>query len=404
MPDFAKLLTSAAQGSDARFTGFPEFNFVGGHIDADTIPVDAMIEAISSVLAREGTDLATYGLQSGPQGYYPLRQYVAAKLDKYCAISCEAEDILLTSGSLQGMDLVNQALLNEGDIVVVEESNYGGALSRFRNLGVDMEAIPLDADGMLTDQLEIALQRLADAARLPKFIYTVPTVHNPTGSILSLERRHELLRIAAKHDIVIVEDECYADLVWSGERPPALYALDNDQRVIHIGTFSKTVAPALRVGYVAAPWSILGHIMPLKSDAGSGALEQMLLAEFCPDKFDKHLSKINNAFQTKLDALTAAIDREFGTTASYEYPPGGIFLWVKFEPPVDTEKLALVAGAEGVAVNPGHEWSLQDDSKQFIRLCFANPSVQDIDAGITKLASICHDTFGVPEFGANKKR
>ena len=277
MPHFAKLLTSAAQGSDARFTGFPEFNFVGGHIDADTIPVDAMIEAISSVLAREGTDLATYGLQSGPQGYYPLRQYVAAKLDKYCAISCEAEDILLTSGSLQGMDLVNQALLNEGDIVVVEESNYGGALSRFRNLGVDMEAIPLDADGMLTDQLEIALQRLADAARLPKFIYTVPTVHNPTGSILSLERRHELLRIAAKHDIVIVEDECYADLVWSGERPPALYALDNDQRVIHIGTFSKTVAPALRVGYVAAPWSILGHIMPLKSDAGSGALEQLSL-------------------------------------------------------------------------------------------------------------------------------
>ena len=196
MPDFAKLLTSVAQGSDARFTGFPEFNFVGGHIDADTIPVDAMIEAISSVLAREGTDLATYGLQSGPQGYYPLRQYVAAKLDKYCAINCGAEDILLTSGSLQGMDLVNQALLNEGDIVIVEESNYGGALSRFRNLGVDMEAIPLDSDGMMTDQLEIALQRLADAGRLPKFIYTVPTVHNPTGSILSLERRHELLRIA----------------------------------------------------------------------------------------------------------------------------------------------------------------------------------------------------------------
>jgi len=404
MPDFTKLLTSAAQSCEARFSGFPQYNFVGGHIDADTIPVDAMIDAMSSVLAREGADLATYGLQSGPQGYYPLRQYVAAKLDKYCAIKCDAEDILLTSGSLQGMDLINQALLNQGDIVIVEESNYGGALSRFRKLGVDMEAIPLDTDGMLTDELEITIQRLADAGRSPKFIYTVPTVHNPTGSILSLERRHELLRIAAAYDIVIVEDECYADLVWSGERPPALYALDNDQRVIHIGTFSKTVAPALRVGYVAAPWSILGHIMTLKTDAGSGALEQMLLAEFCPDKFDKHLVKLNKAFQKKLDSLTAAIDREFGTSVSYEYPPGGIFLWVKFEPPVDTEKLAQVAGAEGVVVNPGHEWSLQGDSKQFIRLCFANPSVAGIDAGITKLARICHETFGVPEFGANKMR
>jgi len=404
MPDFTKLLTSAAQSSEARFSGFPQYNFVGGHIDADTIPVDAMIDAMSSVLAREGADLATYGLQSGPQGYYPLRQYVAAKLDKYCAIKCDAEDILLTSGSLQGMDLINQALLNQGDIVIVEESNYGGALSRFRKLGVDMEAIPLDTDGMLTDELEITIQRLADAGRSPKFIYTVPTVHNPTGSILSLERRHELLRIAAAYDIVIVEDECYADLVWSGERPPALYALDNDQRVIHIGTFSKTVAPALRVGYVAAPWSILGHIMTLKTDAGSGALEQMLLAEFCPDKFDKHLVKLNKAFQKKLDSLTAAIDREFGTSVSYEYPSGGIFLWVKFEPPVDTEKLAQVAGAEGVVVNPGHEWSLQGDSKQFIRLCFANPSVAGIDAGITKLARICHETFGVPEFGANKMR
>ncbi len=404
MPDFTKLLTSAAQSSEARFSGFPQYNFVGGHIDADTIPVDAMVDAMSSVLAREGADLATYGLQSGPQGYYPLRQYVAAKLDKYCAIKCDAEDILLTSGSLQGMDLINQALLNQGDIVIVEESNYGGALSRFRKLGVDMEAIPLDTDGMLTDELEITIQRLADAGRSPKFIYTVPTVHNPTGSILSLERRHELLRIAAAYDIVIVEDECYADLVWSGERPPALYALDNDQRVIHIGTFSKTVAPALRVGYVAAPWSILGHIMTLKTDAGSGALEQMLLAEFCPDKFDKHLVKLNKAFQKKLDSLTAAIDREFGTSVSYEYPPGGIFLWVKFEPPVDTEKLAQVAGAEGVVVNPGHEWSLQGDSKQFIRLCFANPSVAGIDAGITKLARICHETFGVPEFGANKMR
>jgi len=192
--------------------------------------------------------------------------------------------------------------------------------------------------------------------------------------------------------------------VWAGDRPQALRAMDSTGRVVHVGSFSKTIAPALRVGYIVADWSLMGHLLSLKTDAGSGALEQMLLAEYCTQHFDDHLKNLNNNLQAKLHALTSALDREFGVSAQYSSPPGGIFLWVKLPEKVDTTKLAQVAGADGVAINPGAEWSLQNDSGQYLRLCFANPSIETIDAGITRLADICFREFGVPERGQNRER
>lgn len=388
----------------APWSGFPKYNFVGGHGDAGTLPVDKLIAAVTRALEREGRDLATYSLQSGPQGYKPLREYLVSKLKRYTSIDCSTDNIMLTSGSLQGMDLVNSALLNKGDIVIVEESNYGGALSRFRKLGVEMIAIALDSEGMRMDLLENKLGELDKKGLQAKFIYTIPTVHNPTATILSSERRQQMLKLAARHNLAIVEDECYADLVWSGERPAALFALDTDERVIHIGSFSKTVAPALRVGYVVAPWSLIGQLLTLKTDAGSGAVEQMMLAEFCPEHFDNHLTTLNAELRQKLDTLVAALDREFGTSISYTYPPGGIFLWVTFPDGVNTTELCIAANKAGVAINPGEEWSLEDGADKSMRLCFAHPDHAQLDAGVVELAKVCHAQFGIPEFGANKPR
>ena len=295
-------------------------------------------------------------------------------------------------------------MLNKGDIVIVEESNYGGALSRFRKLGVEMIAIALDSEGMRMDLLENKLSELDKKGLQAKFIYTIPTVHNPTATILSSERRQQMLKLAARHNLAIVEDECYADLVWSGERPAALFALDTDERVIHIGSFSKTVAPALRVGYVVAPWSLIGQLLTLKTDAGSGAVEQMMLAEFCPEHFDNHLTTLNAELRQKLDTLVAALDREFGTSVSYTYPPGGIFLWVTFPDGVNTTELCIAANKAGVAINPGEEWSLEDGADKSMRLCFAHPDHAQLDAGVVELAKVCHAQFGIPEFGANKPR
>ena len=402
--DFAPMLPAHVPPPAPRWTGFPEYNFVGGHIDNATVPVDDLRAAIDTAMQKEGVNLATYYLQSGPLGYKPCRDFVAQKLKTYAGIDTTGDDILLTSGSLQAMDLVNRLLLQEGDTVIVEESNYGGAFTKLRKLGVNMVPVALDSQGMRMDSLEAALDDLAAKGIKPKYIFAIITVHNPTGTILPLDRRHKMLELAKKHGVPIFEDECYSDLVWANERPPALRALDDSGMVIHIGTFSKTVGPALRVGYINADWDVLGRLVAMKADAGSGALEQMMLAEYCPDHFDAHLKKCNAALKAKLDALTDALDENFGATIHYESPPGGIFLWVKLPEGVKTAKLAEVAGKQGVAVNPGPEWSLGDDADEWIRICFANPPVETIRAGVAKLADICHEEFGVPEISGNVRR
>jgi 2-aminoadipate transaminase len=249
---------------------------------------------------------------------------------------------------------------------------------------------------------------LADLQRRgirPKYIYTIPTVQNPSGTIMSEERRAEMLRLSRAHGVPIFEDECYSDLIWDGRRPPALYALSNGVGVIHIGSFSKSISPALRVGYMVASWDILARILALKTDAGSGALEQMVLAEFCAVHFAEHVRKLNRGLYAKLETLVTALAEQFGTTAEFDPPKGGIFLWVKLPDSVDTQRLAQLALAEGVAINPGAEWSTsKEHGNRRLRLCFANPDAETIRRGVAALAQICQREFGVPSQIANFKR
>lgn len=403
--DFTTVLREDLPPPAVRWGGFPQHNFVGGHNAPEGIPVEELIDSATRVLAREGQTLATYSLESGPLGYLPLREFLVGKLKRHASIDCSAEEILLTSGSLQGIDLINQVLLAPGDRVIVEEACYGGCFTRFQRLGVTPIGIPGDRDGMRMDALSDSLDRLRSEGVAPKYIYTIPTIQNPTASIMSLERRKELIALAVAHGVPIFEDECYSDLIWDGRRPPAIYALDESARTVFVGSFSKSIAPALRVGYVVAPWSFLSRLLACKIDAGSGALEQMLLADYCARHFDSHVTALNQALKAKLDALTEALGEHFGTAAEFDPPKGGIFLWVKLPPAVDTTRLAQVAAAEGVAVNPGEEWSIEgEDARRALRICYANPPVETIRAGIAKLAEICHREFGVPERSANVER
>src|SRR6266436_2999314 len=372
--DFAPLLAPALPPPAAKWTGFPKYNFTGGNNDADHVPVDRLIAAATAVLAREGATLATYGLESGPLGYRPLREFLADKLERTAGISCTADEILITSGSLQALDLVNGALLARGDTVLIEQESYQGALTRLTRLGVNAVGIPLDRDGMRTDAVAAALDDLKRRGIRAKYIYTIPTVQNPTGTILSEQRRHEMLRLAAQYGVPIFEDDCYSDLIWDGRRPPALHAMSTRGGVIHIGSFSKSVAPALRVGYIVADWDLLARMLALKTDAGSGALEQMVLAEFCTAHFATHVPKLTRGLRGKLETLMEALAEQFGTAAEFDDPKGGIFLWVKLPDAVDTQKLAQAALAKGVSINPGPEWSSdKTHSKSRMRLCFAHP-------------------------------
>ena len=230
-------------------------------------------------------------------------------------------------------------------------------------------------------------------------------MQNPTGTIMPVTRRAELLRLSAEHGVPIFEDDCYADLIWDHKRPPAIYAMSKHGGVIHIGSFSKSVAPALRVGYIVAPWEFMSRTLALKTDAGSGALEQMVLAEFCTPHFNEHVPELTRALRRKLDTLMETLNEQFGTAAEFEEPKGGIFLWVKLPDHVDTMKLYQPALNAGVAINPGPQWSTDAAySKCRMRLCFASPTHEEIRKGVAVLAEVCSREFGVPTRSANIER
>lgn len=402
--DFSSLFARNLPVPSAKWGGFAKYHFIGGNNDAELLPLDRLVAAAATAMQREGKSLATYNL-TGPQGYLPLRQFLVGKLKRDAGIACTANDILITSGSLQGLDLVNSVLTEPGDTVLFEQDSYEGSINRLKRLGVTAIGIPVDRDGLRTDVVSNVLADLKQRGTRPKYIYTIPTVQNPTATILSEARRIELLKLSEAYGVPIFEDDCYADLVWDGKRPPALYAMSKAGNVIYIGSFSKSIAPALRVGYLLADWSVMSRILSIKTDAGSGALEQLTLAEFCPAHFHDHVEKLRKGLRLKCEALMEALAEQFGTAAEFDDPKGGIFLWVKLPDNVDTLTLRQAALAAGVTLNPGPEWSLDaTHAKSRLRLCFASPSVEAIRDGVAALADVCRREFGVPERSANIAR
>ena len=403
--DWEPLFAGKTPAPATRFAGFPAYNFVGGHNDPAAVPVAALAETAARVVAEQGHLLATYGLDSGALGHRGLREFVAGKLRDQRGIGAGDDDVLITSGSLQALDLVNELLLEPGDTVLVEQFTYGGMLTRLARKGVEVVGIPLDEDGLRVDRLEAELQRLQGQGVRPKYLYTVPTLQNPTATVMPLDRRLALLALCARFDVPIFEDECYADLVWEGDWPPALRGLPGGERVIHIGSFSKSLAPALRLGYVNAPWSVLSRLVALKTDAGTPALEQMVVADYFGRRFEPHVQELKARLAAKCEVLMEALGEQFGAAAEFARPKGGIFLWVKLPEGIDTKRLEAAALAEGVAFNPGIEWSTDAAAaRSSLRLCYALPDEATIREGVARLAEICHRETGIPVRSANRPR
>lgn len=389
--DYAGLMRPDLPPPAVKWGGFPKYNFVGGHNDPENIPLGGLVAAACSVLEREGRTLSTYGLESGALGYLPLRQFIASKLAKDSGIACSADEVLITSGSLQGLDLVNQVLVSAGDTVIIEEMTYAGALKRLKRIGANVVGVPVDRDGLSSIGVEAALKDLKGRGIRPKYIYTIPTVQNPTATVMSEARRAELLKPSSAYGVPIFEDECYADLIWDGKRPPALRAMaGNSDQVIHIGSFSKSIAPAVRLGWLVAGWPVMSRILSVKNDGGSSAIDQMTIGEYCRMDFDAHVLALRKTLRRKVETLMDALRAEFGQIAEFDDPAGGIFLWVKLRGDIDTSRLAQVALQSGVAINPGEEWMTDPvEGRTRIRICFAYPSEATIREGVAKLAEVC---------------
>ena len=335
-----------------------------------------------------------------------MREFLTTKLKRDAGIDCTADDILIVSGSLQALDLVNQTLLARGDTVLIEQESYQGSLNRLARGSASTRSASrstIRACGWMRWRRRSPTTSGAASSRN----ISTPSRRCRTrpARILPESRRDEMLKLSLEYGVPIFEDDCYADLIWSGERPPAIYAMSRHGGVIHIGSFSKSIAPALRVGFIVAPWAMMSRMLALKTDAGSGALEQMVLAEYCAPHFATHVPKLTRGLRAKLDTLMEALNEQFGTTAEFEEPKGGIFLWVKLPDNVDTLKLYQAALAAGVSINPGPEWSTNKaHSGSRLRLCFASPSHEQIREGVAVLAEVCRREFGVPARIANVER
>ncbi len=398
---FTAQVAKGAPGPGVRFGGFAEYYFIGGNNDPTQIPKDMLARAAETVIKRDGHMIAIYNMGVGPQGYPPLRAFVADKMKRHRGITVDGENILITTGSNQGIDLVVAAMINPGDVVVMEEHCYASSISRFKKSGAVVIPVKLDDDGIVMDDLARILAEQKAAGTPVKMIYTIPTIQNPTGSILPMDRRVRMVELARQFDTLIFEDECYADLIWAGGAPAALYSMA-PERTVHIGSFSKTLAPALRLGYATGDWEILGRMTALKNDGGTGALDQMIASEYFTTYFDQHVESLTKVLGDKLDCMIEAVEAEFGSHMTLFKPKGGIFLWMKLPDEVDVRTLIGPAGKEGIVFNPGPEWSLLGDgAKSHLRLCFALNSKENIREGVAKFARVCFEQTGIPPQSRN---
>ena len=386
----AALLKPWLADGEASWVGDPPFNFVGGHNDPASVPFGGFAEAATAALARHGPALARYNLGGSPQGHLPLREFISEALARRAHMATDPSEVLVTSGSLQALDLVNAALISPGDPVIVEEATYAGTLSRLAALQADVHGVGLDRNGIRIDHLNEVLESLARRGRRPKFIYTIPTVQNPTGTVMPVDRRLELLEVSRRYEVAIFEDDCYADLVFAGRRPPTIRSLDAaGGQVVYCGSFSKTLAPALRLGYIVADWPVISRLLALKTDAGSGALEQIVVAEYAAAHFDDHVDALTAVLRAKCDAICGALRNSLPELASFDEPSGGIFVWVALPDGVDTDRLVAPAAARGVEFNPGSGWCVDPGyGASRMRLCFGHLRSDDIAAGIAALADV----------------
>jgi DNA-binding transcriptional MocR family regulator len=360
-------------------------SFAGSFPAPDLMPAEAFRRAMNRVLKEKGGDVLAYG---PPSGYAPLREAIAADLRRRGS-RAGAEDILITNGSQQAIELVFRAFVDPGDAVVLDEPTYTGALSVLASLDARLVGVPSDAHGMRPDLLERALER-----HHPRLLYLQPTFHNPTTRVMPEGRRREILDLARRHYCPVVEDDWAGDLRLEGEDLPTLHALDGGGHVIHLSTFSKKLLPGLRIGWLAAPGPVLSRLALLKQieDHGTSLLLQAALHAFLEEgSLTDHLEATRAAYRRRRDAMLRAIDRSFPEGVEASRPEGGLFVWVTLPRGVDGDEIAASARERGVLLNPGSLFHFDGGGKNTLRLTFSAVTPEQIERGVSVLGALLRE-------------
>jgi 2-aminoadipate transaminase len=379
-----------------KVTQRPEvISFAGGLPAPEVFPVEKFKEACQKVL----TDQPQFALQYGPtEGYRPLREFIVTQMARY-GILAGVDNVLITSGSQQALDLIAKLLINRGDRILVESPTYLGALQAFDLMGAEYVTVPIDDHGLNTEHLEAALRSG------PKFMYILPNFQNPGGVTLSEDRRRELVLLSDKYGIPIIEDDPYGQLRYEGEHKTPLVVLDrtNLQRdhgytlgnVIYLSTFSKLLAPGLRVAWIVAPPDVIARLSQLKqsTDLHTSTFAQMVTYEVARDGFlDEHVKLIRSVYRERKDAMMKALTDYFPEEVTWTHPHGGLFLWATLPSGINTRKLLDEALRNDVAFVPGDPFFPDGDKGSHMRLNFSNATPEMIREGIRRLSiAVAHE-------------
>ena len=357
-------------------------NFDSGIGDAHLFPAEDFRKVLQTVMRRDGIAALDYG---EPNGHGALRETIAHILASQ-GLQTQPENVLITAGSQQALSLISQLLLKPGDVILVESPTYSGALDLFRSLDFRVVGIPMDGQGMQVEMLEKLLQQ-----HHPKLIYTIPNFHNPTGTCLSSQRRRQLIVLADRYNIPILEDDFVGDLRYEGRTQPALKALDPGGRVIYINTFSKILMPGLRVGFLIAEGPVYNALVNFKrvNDLATSTLVQRAVEAYVTvGRYQAHLRRSCQIFRKRRDTMLLAIRRYLPAEIRFDTPLGGLFIWLQLPGNLSSEMLLPLAWEEGVVFAPGNEFFPDKlDGRNWLRLNFVAQAPDQINEGIKRLGS-----------------
>ena len=353
-------------------------SFAGGLPSAETFDKETVAEIASEVLIQDGDKILQYG---STEGYAPLREELIKYLQKD-SFNISHENLLITSGAQQGIDLVAKAIVNPGDVVVVESPSYLAALQIFKTYEAKLVVVPSDENGMVVEELENVIKK-----HNPKIVYSVPTFQNPSSVTMPLNRRKELCKLLDKNEVVFIEDNPYGDLRYSGEDQPKIYNLDKSNQTLYLGTFSKIISPGLRVGFAVGEKDLITKMRIGKqgTDVQTTTLAQAIIAEyFKRNILDEHIESIKDLYRKKRDYFLKKMDEFFPKEVKWNYPEGGLFVWAELPEEYDTKKLFEIAISKEVAFVPGQSFFV-NDKKNCLRLNFSNATFEEMDQGIESL-------------------
>jgi 2-aminoadipate transaminase len=375
-------------------------SFAGGLPAPELFPVEQVASATQRMLEKQGSEALQY---STTEGYPPLRELIAGIMCRL-GITCSPDNVLITSGSQQALDLIGKVLIDPGDRILVEEPTYLGALQAWNLYRADYVTVPNDDDGMQPDPLA----RILREGRV-KFIYALPNFQNPSGTTMSYERRVELIRLAEEHGVPIVEDDPYGQLRFEGEHEPPLIALDAETRlsaaqarlaegnVIYLSTFSKIMAPGFRVAWIVGPRDVIGQLVRAKqgADLHTSTINQMVVYETAKDGFlEQHIETIKRVYRERRDLMLGLMEELFPPGVTWTHPKGGLFLWVRLPAGMDSTALLKKAVEAKVAFVPGGPFHPRGGGENTLRMNFSNATDEQIEAGMKRLADVIRAEMG----------